>query len=49
MLKKDLASKRLVGLGVSLIDETRACPLCLTPWEPNALKTFLEKRQKKPG
>jgi energy-coupling factor transporter ATP-binding protein EcfA2 len=43
-LMRDLASRRLVGLGLSLIDESGACPLCLTEWRPGELKPFLEGR-----
>jgi len=43
-LRKDLASKRLLDLGISLIDETGACPLCLTPWEAGKLEPFLKDR-----
>jgi len=43
-LRRDLVSKRLVELGLSLIDEGGACPLCLTDWEPGELKNFLEGR-----
>jgi ABC-type iron transport system FetAB ATPase subunit len=43
-LMRDLASRRLVELGLSLIDESGACPLCLTEWRPGELKPFLEGR-----
>jgi recombinational DNA repair ATPase RecF len=43
-LKRDLAGKRLLDLGISLIDETGSCPLCLTKWEPGKLETFLRER-----
>jgi recombinational DNA repair ATPase RecF len=43
-LRKELDSKKLVDLGLSLIDETGICPLCLTKWKPGELKPFLEKR-----
>jgi recombinational DNA repair ATPase RecF len=43
-LRKDLESKRLIEIGLSLIDESDACPLCLTEWKPGELKPFLEKR-----
>jgi energy-coupling factor transporter ATP-binding protein EcfA2 len=43
-LMRDLASRKLVDLGLSLIDESGACPLCLTEWKPGELKPFLEGR-----
>ncbi len=43
-LKKDLANKRLLDIGIPLIDDTGACPLCLTPWEAGKLKSFLLER-----
>jgi recombinational DNA repair ATPase RecF len=43
-LKRDLANARLIKLGLSLIDEDSACPLCLTKWKPGELKTVLEER-----
>jgi len=46
-LRKDLANKRLLELGISLIDETGACPLCLTPWEAGKLEPFLKERLSK--
>jgi len=44
-MKKDLASKRLLDIGISLIDDTGSCPLCLKPWDKDQLKKFLEERQ----
>lgn len=49
MLRKDLANKRLIDLGISLIDDSGSCPLCLKPWEPGKLKEFLEERQSRAG
>ena len=43
-LKKDLAGKRLLDLGISLIDESGACPLCFTQWEEGKLEVFLRDR-----
>jgi recombinational DNA repair ATPase RecF len=43
-LRKELANKRLLELGLSLIDTSGACPLCLTVWKPGELKEFLEGR-----
>lgn len=45
ILIKDLASKKLIELGVSLLDETEACPLCLKPWKPIELREFLVGRK----
>ena len=49
MLRRSLASKRLVDLGISLIDDSGICPLCLTPWDSDKLKTLLESRLEKAG
>ncbi|MFZ3138552.1 MAG: AAA family ATPase [Thermodesulfovibrionales bacterium] len=46
-LKKDLASKRLLDLGISLLEEADSCPLCLTEWATGRLKPFLIERQDK--
>lgn len=46
-LRKDLANKRLLEIGISLIDDTGACPLCLTPWEKGKLEPFLRDRLSK--
>jgi DNA repair exonuclease SbcCD ATPase subunit len=43
-LMRDLASRRLVELGLSLINDSGACPLCLTEWKPGELKSLLEGR-----
>ena len=43
-LKRDLANKRFLDLGISLIDETGSCPLCLKEWEPGQLEVFLGER-----
>ena len=31
-------------MGISLIDESGSCPLCLTKWEPGKLEEFLKGR-----
>jgi len=49
MLEKDLSNKRLIDLGISLIDETGECPLCLKLWKPQELKAFLQQRQSRAG
>ena len=47
-LRKELASKKLLDLGISLIDETTTeCPLCLKLWEPKKLKELIDKRLSK--
>jgi hypothetical protein len=43
-LRRNLASKKLIELGLSLIDENGNCPLCLKDWKPGDLKSFLEQR-----
>lgn len=43
-LKRDLSNKKLLGLGISLIDESGFCPLCLTKWQPGKLEEFLKQR-----
>jgi DNA repair exonuclease SbcCD ATPase subunit len=43
-LKRDLSNKRLLDLGISLIDESGSCPLCLTSWQPGKLKELLQER-----
>lgn len=43
-LKKELANKRLLALGISLLDDKGSCPLCLTEWPPGQLKPLLEGR-----
>jgi len=45
--RKDLANKRLLEIGISLIDETGACPLCFTPWKEGKLEPFLQERLSK--
>ena len=46
-LRRELANKRLLEIGISLIDETGSCPLCLTPWEAGKLQPFLKDRLSK--
>lgn len=43
-LRREVANKKLLDLGLSLIDASGACPLCLTVWNPGELKKFLEGR-----
>ena len=43
-MKKDLASQRLLNIGISLIDDSGSCPLCLTPFDEGKLKQLLEER-----
>lgn len=40
-----VSRQQLTALGIQLIDETGSCPLCDTPWEPDELKSYLERRQ----
>lgn len=47
-LKKDLAHKQLLDLGVSLIDAEPTCPLCEKRWDSvEALKRHIEERRAK--
>ncbi|MFH1208967.1 MAG: AAA family ATPase [Candidatus Omnitrophota bacterium] len=46
-LRKDLDSKELIDLGLSLIGSGEKCPLCEKPWEAGKLRKFLEDKQKK--
>ena len=48
-LKKDLSNKRLIDLGISLIDETGECPLCLTVWKSEELSALLLQRKSRAG
>ena len=43
-LKKDLMHKKLLDLGISLIDDTEACPLCEKEWPAGELRKHLERR-----
>jgi recombinational DNA repair ATPase RecF len=43
-LRRDLSNKKLLDMGISLIDESGSCPLCLTKWEPGTLEEFLKGR-----
>jgi DNA repair exonuclease SbcCD ATPase subunit len=43
-LKRDLSNKKLLDLGISLIDKSGSCPLCLTKWQPGKLEEFLKQR-----
>lgn len=43
-LRRDLSNKKLLDLGIFLIDESGSCPLCLTKWEPGKLEQFLKSR-----
>jgi DNA repair exonuclease SbcCD ATPase subunit len=45
-LKRDLQNKRLLDLGISLIDESGCCPLCLTTFNPGELEGLLNARLK---
>jgi len=43
-LRRDISNRRLLDIGISLIDESGSCPLCLTKWEPRKLEEFLKAR-----
>lgn len=42
--QKEINRIKLIALGISLLDETGACPLCEYPWEPGELRPRLERR-----
>ncbi|MBN1639388.1 MAG: AAA family ATPase [Ignavibacteriales bacterium] len=46
-LKKDLLQKKLIELGITLIDESGACPLCEREWEKGELIKYLNRRLQK--
>lgn len=41
---KEITHRKLVELGLSLIDGRDICPLCEKPWDAEELKAFLKKR-----
>jgi len=43
-LRRDLQNKKLLDLGISLLDESGSCPLCLTAFKPGELSGLLKKR-----
>lgn len=43
-LRMEMANRRLLDLGVSLLGEGTKCPLCFTPWDPEKLKELLDAR-----
>lgn len=45
-LKKDLMHKKLLELGINLMDETESCPLCEKEWPAGELRKHLEQRIK---
>lgn len=46
-LLKSLRSKKLIELGIQLIDDTGVCPLCDTSWPKDSLKEYLNTKIKK--
>jgi len=44
---RDLASLRLIELGLELIDETGDCPLCDISWPEEELQKYLESKREK--
>jgi recombinational DNA repair ATPase RecF len=46
-LKKDLIQKKLIELGITLIDESGYCPLCEKEWEKGELIKYLNLRLQK--
>ena len=45
-LRKEILHKKLIELGLNLIDDRNICPLCQKDWDAKELKTFLTKRLK---
>jgi DNA repair exonuclease SbcCD ATPase subunit len=43
-LKRDLQNKKLLDLGISLVDDSGTCPLCLSEFEPGKLTELLKGR-----
>ncbi len=43
-MRRDLTVRQLIEMGVDLIDESGACPLCETPWPEDELRKHLERR-----
>ncbi len=43
-LKRDLLHKKLLDIGIDLIDEKNVCPLCDRVWEAGLLRDFLQER-----
>jgi hypothetical protein len=43
-LRRELASRKLIEMGLTLLDEAGACPLCGKPWPPEELHKHLEAR-----
>lgn len=43
-LLKGLKRLRLISLGIEMIEEDGACPLCDIPWPPDKLREYLEER-----
>lgn len=46
-LRKELTARKLVTLGISLVEEDGACPLCFTPFKAGELIPILEERLSK--
>ena len=43
-LKKEIAYRRIIELGLELVDENGRCPLCEKPWDSKELAQFLKSR-----
>lgn len=43
-LRKEITHRKLIELGLSLIDNRNVCPLCEKYWDSQELKNFLKKR-----
>lgn len=44
ILKKEYRNRKLLALGVSLLDESGKCPLCEKDWDPGELEKKLRER-----
>lgn len=43
-LLRAFSTQKLVDLGIALLDDSGACPLCDRGWKPGELRTYLEKK-----
>jgi energy-coupling factor transporter ATP-binding protein EcfA2 len=43
-IRRELASRKLIEMGITLLDEEGACPLCGKSWHPEELRKHLDTR-----
>ena len=43
-MKRDLERLEWTRAGLGLLDDSGACPLCDTAWEPDELRKYLERK-----